>query len=139
MIRRLVHELRLRRHLLRVDGGGVLDVVLLGGEFRAFYYASEVLGRELFQVLRHISLLRRQVVAPVQVVVYRLPHAPRITLPKQVLTADAGDEAAVARNALVSDFVLGAADPALCIPRVVPHRHSLLVFVVAVEHGLLGA
>ena len=133
------HCLRSLVRLLEVDGCGVLNVVFLGCQLWSLDNPSEVLWAELLFVLGDVPAVRVQVVASGQLLVQTLGSTSGIRLGKHILGVDTRDEASVAGNPLVSNHVLGPANPAQSVPRVVSHTHLLLVSVELVEHALLAS
>ena len=94
-----------------IDRHHVLEIITLGGVFGTLSYPTIIILLERLHILRNIALLGL-VLEPTQYFpLETLSGIMRVALSITVLGVNAGDEASIARDALVADLVSGAVHP----------------------------
>ena len=94
-----------------IDCHHVLEIITLGGIFGTLSYPSIIILLERFHVLRNIALLWLVLESTQYLALETLRSVMRVALSVKVLGVNAGDEASIARDALVADLVRGAVHP----------------------------
>ena len=94
-----------------IDRHHVLEIITLGGVFGTLSYPTIIILLERLHILRNIALLGLVLEPTQNLSLETLSGIMRVALSITVLGVDAGDEASIARDALVADLVSGAVHP----------------------------
>ena len=94
-----------------IDRHHVLEIITLGGIFGTLSNSSIIILLERLHILRNIALLGLVLESTQYLSLETLRGVMRVALSVKVLGVDAGDEASIARDALVADLVGGAVHP----------------------------
>ena len=109
-----------------IDGHHVLKIVTLGGVFRTLSYPTIIFLLEDLLVLRDVALPGLVLESSKYLALETLRGVMRVALSVKVLGVDSGNEASIARDALVADLVSGAVHPRDARLAHVASRSSLL-------------
>ena len=109
-----------------IDRHHVLEIISLGGIFGTLSYPTIIILLERLHILRNIALLGLVLKSTQNLSLETLRGVMRVALSVKVLGVDSGNEASIARDALVADLVSGAVHPRDARLAHIASRSSLL-------------